>query len=453
MKKPDLMKMCVQNLTRRKTRTFLTTLGVLIGCCSIVIMVSIGFGMQEQQEQMMKSFGDLTLIKVTQEGDTSDHKIDQNLVDEIEQMNGVAVVSPKKVLDSYTVHAFAGLNNRFQTDYMDAVGIDTGKINEFDYKLLEGTSELNEGEVLVGRNFVLNFKDSLRPEGSNTAQNGYLQKDEIPEGFFDPLAEKITLEISKSDNTGSSADTDGSSTEKKAVVKLKPVGYTAEDYNKGTETVDGMIMSLNDFQNMINQLSTPGTTDTSYDSVMVKVSDISMVEPVENAIRQQGFNTESMTSMRKDLEDQARHTQMMFAGIGAISLFVAALGIMNTMIMSISERTREIGIMKSLGCYISDIRMMFLTEAGIIGLIGGAIGCVISFAVSAVINISSLGGFSMDTLKAAILGGEGITRVSIIPIWLYVFAIGFSILIGVASGYYPANKAVKIPALEAIKSE
>ena len=173
---------------------------------------------------------------------------------------------------------------------------------------------------------------------------------------------------------------------------------------------------------------------------------------VENDIKAMGYSTESMESIRKPMEKEARQKQMMLGGLGAISLFVAALGITNTMIMSISERTREIGIMKALGCYVTDIRVMFLSEAGAIGLIGGVIGCVISFIASVVVNLVSLG-FSPENILPAIIGGEGVSRVSVIPPWLLLFAVVFSVLIGLGSGYYPANKAVQIPALEAIKSE
>ena len=108
--------------------------------------------------------------------------------------------------------------------------------------------------------------------------------------------------------------------------------------------------------------------------------------------------------------------------------------------------------MKSLGCYVYDIRVLFLAEAGAIGFIGGIIGCVISFVISLIINLVSLGP-DPGNLLPAILGGEGITRVSVIPPWLYLFAVVFSIFIGLGSGYYPANKAVQVPALEAIKSD
>ena len=194
------------------------------------------------------------------------------------------------------------------------------------------------------------------------------------------------------------------------------------------------------------------TQPLPYDAVLVKVSGIQQVEPVENAIKNLGYSTESMESVRKPMEMEARQKQLMLGGLGAISLIVAALGITNTMIMSISERTREIGVMKSLGCYVYDIRLLFLAEAGAIGCIGGVVGCIISFVISLVINLVALGP-SPQNILPAILGGEGVGRLSVIPPWLYLFAVVFSILIGLGSGFYPANKAVQIPALEAIKSD
>ncbi|WP_343014774.1 ABC transporter permease, partial [Bifidobacterium longum] len=176
----------------------------------------------------------------------------------------------------------------------------------------------------------------------------------------------------------------------------------------------------------------------------------------------------------------ARAIQLILGGIGAVSLLVAAIGIANTMVMSVTERTREIGIMKALGCYVRDIRVMFLAEAGAIGFFGGLIGCVLSGLISLGINVvgalyaggmsggmsggmvSGAGGGSGDgtgggtsiwtILWQAIVGGENVTRYSVIPWWLFLFAVLFSTLIGLLFGFGPANKAVKIPALDAIKN-
>ena len=162
-----------------------------------------------------------------------------------------------------------------------------------------------------------------------------------------------------------------------------------------------------------------------------------------------------MQSIRESMEESSRMMQMVLGGIGAISLLVAAIGITNTMIMSISERTREIGIMKALGCYTKNIRELFLMEAGMIGLIGGGLGLILSYIVSMVLNsFSNMGAPAASFWEQLMiwLGLQG-TPLSLIPWWLGLFALLFSILIGVVSGYYPASKAVKIPALEAIRHD
>ena len=130
----------------------------------------------------------------------------------------------------------------------------------------------------------------------------------------------------------------------------------------------------------------------------------------------------------------------------------AALGITTTMIMSIYERTREIGVMKVLGCMIKNIRTVFLMEAGTIGFIGGILGVGISYLISFIINSISAGAGGGD-IYGMMMGGGGLGGSSIIPFWLVIGAIAFATMIGLISGFYPANRAVKISALTAIKQE
>lgn len=449
MKHEDLLRVCLQNLLRRKSRTILTVLGVLIGCCSIVIMVSLGIGMKESQEKLLSELGDLTIITVTapQKGHGK-KKLDDKLLKEIRSLDGVEGVTPKLGFDAYTCRLLAGPGNRYVADWSMLAGLDTAQMDKMGYQLTDGNYPAAPGEVAVGQYFAYNFRDTLRPEGANTINRWDSGMDEDgrllppPDAYFDPLKQPLTLEV-----TGA----DGST----FTVPLKAVGAVKEDNAKGYETSDGVMMSVADLQALLkrasNGRSTPNSTP-AYDSVLVKVSGIKQVDPVETAIKNLGYSTESMESIRKPMEKEAHQKQMMLGGLGAISLIVAALGITNTMIMSISERTKEIGVMKSLGCYVYDIRVLFLAEAGAIGFIGGVIGSVISFLISLVINLVSLG-FAPENFLPAMLGAEGISRVSVIPPWLYLFALVFSVFIGLGSGYYPANKAVQIPALEAIKSE
>ena len=155
---------------------------------------------------------------------------------------------------------------------------------------------------------------------------------------------------------------------------------------------------------------------------------------------------------------------MIFGGIAAVSLFVAAINIINTMTMAIYERTREIGVMKVLGCELGSIRTMFLLESSTIGFIGGLIGVAFSLLASFVLNnLSTIlaafgqdGGFDLSGLMGGgyyYMGGDGSAAISIIPPWLMLAALVFATLVGLVAGILPANKAVKISALEAIRHD
>lgn len=138
--------------------------------------------------------------------------------------------------------------------------------------------------------------------------------------------------------------------------------------------------------------------------------------------------------------------QLALGGIGAITLLVAAIGIINTMVMSIYERTKEIAIMKVIGATFTDIRLLFLAEAGMIGFFGGVLGLGFSYTLSFIIN--QLSGDYMGNYMGT---GEAL-HISLIPWWLALFAIAFSIMIGLLAGVYPANRAVKLSPIEAMRN-
>jgi len=453
----DIFKTCIRNLMRRKARTMLTVLGVVIGCCSIVIMVSIGVGMKESQERMLSQMGDLTIINVMPKQSGANRlKLDKAALSKIKKLPGVTAATPKLTGDGITVKLYAGPNNRYVSSWASIAGLDNTEMGSMGYTLTDGNfSSPVQGEelnVVAGQYLEYNFSDTMRPEGQNTIDRyAYMYdsdsgdsssasgKSNMPDPYFSAMKTGLVLEVTGADGS-------------KFTVPLKVSGRVKEDYNKGYETSEGIIFDIKDLENIIKRAS-PSTTQQQYPTVLVKVKDITTVAGVENEIKMMGYNTSSMESIRKPMEKEAQQKQLMLGGLGAISLFVAALGITNTMIMSISERTREIGIMKALGCYVKDIRAMFLGEAAAIGFIGGICGCVISVIISCIMNIVSAGAgiSSPETLLAALLPGA--ERMSVIPPWLLGFAVIFSIGIGLASGYYPSNRAVSIPALEAIKND
>lgn len=432
MRKKDIFCLCFQNLMRHKSRAILTVLGVVVGCCSIIIMVSLGLGMQKAQEQMLADMGDLTMITVNPAsgGGSRAIKLDDRAVKKIEQLPGVTMTVPKLSLSGYTMKVYAGEGKRYVTDFMSVMGIEAKSMEKMGYQLLEGSYPGdNEEGALVGQYFAYSFQDTMRPEGSNTVNLYSMYNDdgtagEPPKAYFQDLKEEITIEVL--DNNKNVV----------ASLKVKPTGRLKEDFVKGEETYQGMILTgkqLEAFQQEILQKSGAAAPKKEYAMVSVKAESLEQVGEIEKAIQAMGFRTFSMESIREPMKKEARQKQLMLGGLGAISLLVAAIGIMNTMIMSITERKREIGIMKAIGCFVEDIRVLFLLEAGCIGLMGGIIGILISVTASIIMNQVS-----------------GST-ISVIPLWLMGGALLFSVFIGVGSGYYPANKAVKVSALEAMK--
>ncbi len=136
--------------------------------------------------------------------------------------------------------------------------------------------------------------------------------------------------------------------------------------------------------------------------------------------------------------------QAVLGGIGAISLLVAAIGIANTMMMSIYERTKEIGVIKVLGCDMGAIRNMFLIESGCIGFMGGVAGLLLSYGLSFGMN-------RFQAIGALMVGQEG--DISRIPSWLSLTAVGFAILVGMVAGFFPSLRAMRLSPLAAIRNE
>lgn len=182
-----------------------------------------------------------------------------------------------------------------------------------------------------------------------------------------------------------------------------------------------------------------------YTSLKVKADDMDHVNEVADVIRNMGYNVETNAEYLDSMKSQFAVVQAVLGGIGAVSLLVAAIGIANTMMMSIYERTKEIGVMKVLGCSLKNIREMFLLEAAFIGLLGGIAGNILSFVMSAVINV--------------VVGNSGVlstgtdSNISYIPWWLVLMSMAFAVLVGVLAGYFPAKRAMKLSPLAAIRNE
>ncbi len=442
MKWKDMIAMSLSSLFKRKVRTLLTVAGVVIGTCAIVVMLSFGIGIKKTTDDMMQSMGDLTVIQIENYSPSPDAEpLDDAMLEKIRALPGVQTLTPMFDVDSSAFQIRSGkyvYGGQITGVYMNA-------LSEFGYemeagKLPEGTVE--EGAILFGKDALYNFYNSKK----NNNNMIYPEPDatgKVPDPYVNPMEDKLELVLRKTDDNN-----------KKTVkpIKLKGLGIMAQDWSKNPSPGYSVFMdvkyarSLVEQYNKLNNIKVDKSKKFQYNGAVVKALDIKSVESVQDSIKAFGFQTYSMDSIRESVEQQTRTIQMILGGLGAISLLVAALGITNTMIMSIYERTREIGVMKVLGCVIGNIRAMFLIEAGMIGFIGGVAGLAFSYMLSFLINtLAANGGGVMG------LGATG--QISIIPVWLALGALVFSTMVGLVSGFSPANRAVKISALTAIRQE
>jgi len=187
-----------------------------------------------------------------------------------------------------------------------------------------------------------------------------------------------------------------------------------------------------------------------YSQVIVKVGDVQQVLEIADQIKNMGYQAFTPQSFVQGINNFYLVLQIIFGGVGAIALLVAAIGIANTMAMAILERTREIGLMKAVGATNRDVLSIFLGEAAGIGFLGGVGGVLIGWLAGAAINVLALAYLASQTAQQ---GGMPPSVAVYTPLWLPLFALAFATLIGLLSGLYPALRAATMTPVVALKYE
>jgi len=450
----DLIHLALINFLRSKVRSFLTILGVVIGTAAIVVMLSLGIGMNESFKQQVSQMGSLTIINVwldgggrgaglSSGGTGTAAKLDDRAMQTISGFEGVDVATPM-------IQTSAKLEAGKYLTYMNLVGIRPDALEKLDYIPASGRllTSLDDDELLFGSQLPLSF---YNPKSSM----GYGQTAPV-----DVMTEKMqmTFDMSYGDKQPQTAESTAQEENKKPakLYKVKAAGLLAEARNEKDWSV---YMNIDHLQKLLRENAKTqkdqgmgSLTQQGYQQAIVRVKDMKNVEPVREKIKALGFGTSALTDVLKGMQETSRTLQLILGGIGAISLLVAALGITNTMVMSIYERTREIGIMKVLGCELGDIRKLFLMEAGFIGFLGGLSGVLFSLAASYLLN--RFGSGLLGSLGGGMVDPNGVqSNISVVPVWLMLSSIAFATLVGLISGFYPARRAMRLSALEAIKTE
>ncbi len=469
MRISDLISMTVKNLLRRKMRTILTVMGVVVGTCSIVVMVSLGIGQTQALEQNIAQMGDLTLISIYNYNENSETPLNDETMQQILAMDGVKAATPY-MNSSQEMKLYSGKKDRYQMYLWGVNGVYADQLDDMGVNVIEGellpettqSGKNKKYKILMGRSMVYDFTDTKASGQAAYRWEGMLDANGVQlEPFVDVMEDELTLVIPNME-----FDEQGKPLHDDIRLEAEVVGIVgSSDPNNYSEDNYSVYMDINDIRELrklyldtfdIKPSREEQERFNKYNNAKVKAENVEDVEMVDTAIKELGFETYSLNSVREPMMEQMQQQQLFLGGIGGISLIVAAIGISNTMVMSIYERTREIGIMKVLGCKLGNIRSIFLFEAGLIGFFGGLCGLGISYGLSFVLNYLSNGGMmgeGIGSLLGGMAGMGGGSSLSVIPPWLAVAAVVFATFIGLISGFSPANRAVKISALEAIKHE
>lgn len=473
----DLMTMSLGNLWRRKLRTVLTVLGVLIGTTSIVAMLSLAFGMKQMIMDEYASMGSVTQIMISGGGggdmdssssqtDTSTMLTETNM-QMFQDMEHVKNVLPQLSFDGNMQSGrYSGYGNLIGVDQsiLDSQELEKGDIPQ---KGSAGTLQVIAGnQILTGFGYVQGDEYVDYYSTGELPNIDLMTQIRVLQVYNEQAETDVDMQTDNGDSTGDDSSDGGNtdSTGDDAVAqpvednsmlnfRIKVAGILAGGVDEYNTYSNSLLVNIDDLKSYLTKNfgkgNIPGQPKPNgkpmnewvYSTLVVDVDGASNVDSVMKDIQDMGFSASSNKDLLDSAQKNLQIVELVLGGIGMVAFLVAAIGIANTMMMSTYERTKEIGVMKVLGCDMRDIQKLFLAEAGFIGLIGGIVGLGLTCGVSALINHFAV---SMGGMKG---------NISVIPWWLALAAVAFSTLMGMVAGYFPARRAMKLSPLAAIHTE
>ncbi|UZE92723.1 MAG: ABC transporter permease [Methanosarcinales archaeon] len=384
-----------RNIKERRTRSLLTLLGIAVGIAAIISLIAVGHGMQYAITEELASLAD------------------------------TIIVFPGRMIHGRGYVELGAFTERDINDIGRIGGIEdivafTSGIVDVEYRRERTSLELVGGdptdmEELMGEMVYLEEGRWIRERDYKGCVIGY----SVAHDYFEEdvgLNDRMTINESE----------------------FVVVGIFEK---RGDDTDTQVFVPMRTAQDVL------GTDDLK--SIMVRVRDINRVEEIAEEIEErinENHNlddfaqTMTMTSMIEQIGIVFMIVQVVLVGIASIALIVGCIGIMNTMLMSVMERTHEIGIMKAIGATNRNIMFLFLMEAGMISLIGGILGCILGTIVAKAIG----------TIASAYIGMD---MPAIVTPTVAVGSILIAVLVGAISGLYPARKAAKMSPIEAVRYE
>jgi putative ABC transport system permease protein len=453
MKPRDLSDLALRNLREAILRNSLTTLGISVGVASLVAMLSLGVGLQQLASKRLSQSGLFDSVFVTPRmnlrgmgrdampapTDKPPRLLDENARQEIARLPNVVEVYPQ--IRFFTEVRYDGKPFATMVAGMPASSKASGSFDGMQGSFFssdgasetilqsEFAKELNpQTSALIGKELILRYaeRQSLPQNSADSGAASSSNAESLP-GGFSVVPKEMRLRIV-------------------GVVDTEPAsGFGG--YGNGRLLIPLQVAmtlraaQINDLRDIVRGTASAQT----FASLTVRAKGPAYVEALEASIKNMGFGAFSLLDASKSLATFFRVLDMLLGIFSSLALFVATLGIVNTLVMAILERRREIGVLKALGASDRDVKQLFFFEAGVMGLFGGIFGAFLGWLIGRALTFGT-----NVYLHRRDLPSVDITSV---PWWLVLGAIAFAVFVSLVAGLYPASRAARLNPVEALRYE
>ncbi len=477
MKAYDLVELAGRNLREAVLRNSLTTMGISVGVASLVAMLSLGVGLQTLASRQLGRSGlfDTIIVNSRQDWRTQDDRRENRVIQtgglkslddtarrEFEKMKGVQEVYPDIRLMAETRFLTPG-DAAEKSHFGMLAGLPGSARSSEVFDELQGSfySSPTAAEAIIHDDFareLLNLPDDPRP-----VEERRLNQQQLDQLFGKTLTLRYAERQSNASNpaaaaaasdplAGEAAGMLGFSVVRKEKV-LKIVGVVPKEPYGGMRgggraklyIPTALAESLNMIQPTDLRAMMRPAEGKSYFTLIVKLTGSSEVKQVQDKIKAMGFTTYSIQDASKGLNRFFLFLDLFLGIFGSLALAVASLGIVNTLVMAILERRREIGIMKALGASDIDVKKLFFVEAGSMGVLGGLLGIALGWGIGKVINMGTNIYMQRQDIPPETFW--------IVPWWLVGAALAFSVMVSLLAGMYPAARAAKLDPVQALRHD
>ncbi len=438
MKLRDMTELAVRNLREAIFRNSLTTLGVAVGVASLVAMLSLGVGLQNLASSRLTKSGLFDTVFVTPKLNmrgaagppaTAAQQPETRLLDEDARQEITKLPNVIEVFPQIRFPTEVRFDDKPYPTVVAGMPLSSKQSGAFDGMKDNFFSGENSDEAILQIEFAKELTKDTDSLVGKTLSIRYAERQQLADGSggFSIVPKEKELHII-------------------GVVETEPAsGFGG--YGNGRLLIPiGVAQSLRAAQvNDLRDVVRGGPSKPTYASLTVRAKTTANVDDIEAAVKKMGFGAFSLLDASKSLKIFFRVLDLLLGLFASLALAVATLGIVNTLVMAILERRREIGVLKALGAADSDVKKLFFVEAGVMGFLGGISGVVFGWLIGRALTLATNIYLKRQELPSV--------EISSVPLWLVLFGIGFAVAVSLVAGLYPASRAAKLNPVEALRYE